>query len=482
MSDAPAARKTDPAWWTAAAGMVWLLAASCGWTLDNPVDPHRCADECPPGQWCYGGSCVPHDGPEPGADHGAPHDKRTKDGPHKGADKTAKQCTGNGQCADTFSCTTDSCDAGKCHNSLQGGWCLIGGACKAQGTRDPQNPYHACRPGISTSAYSEDVVVETFAGSGKYGTSDGKDRQTAQFWDPWGVAVHAPSSGKVTVYVTDNYKDLVRVISGNQVKTISNTGSTGFKNLKGIAVDQKSGKVYVADSEAHSIWLIQGTVVSRFAGSGAGYTSQPTARSKALFKAPKGVAVDSAGRVYVADTGNHRVRRIAGGQVSTIAGSGFPGGNIDGRDALKADLAGPDGIHVNAAGDTIHITDRNRVARIKGGKVTLLAGDSSSGKVNGPALSARFYTLEGVGVGRDGALLLMDRQNHCLRMLHGGQVSLLAGGMRQQGNQPVSPPPATSALTKARFDDPAGLAVDPNNGEIYIADQENYKIRRVRLR
>ena len=203
------------------------------------------------------------------------------------------------------------------------------------------------------------VTVSTLAGS-TYGYTDGTGT-SAQFNNPIGVAV----DGAGNVYVADRYNHRIRKITtSGVVSTLAGSGTSGyadgtgtsaqFSNPTGVAVDG-AGNVYVADQVNHRIRKITTSgVVSTLAGSGtSGYTDGTG--TSAQFNYPTGVAVDGAGNVYVADQGNHRIRKITtSGVVSTLAGSGTSG-YTDGT-GTSAKFSYPTGVAVDGAGN-VYVAD-----------------------------------------------------------------------------------------------------------------------------
>jgi sugar lactone lactonase YvrE len=206
---------------------------------------------------------------------------------------------------------------------------------------------------MAVTSFSQEVT--TFAGSGSYGDTDGTGA-AASFRFPHGVAIDAVGN----VYVADrnNYK-IRKITPMGEVSTLAGSGSLGnadglgtaasFNYPTGIAIDA-TGNLYVADSENHKIRKITPAgVVSTLAGSGLPGNTNGTGTS-ASFKAPLGVTVDAAGNVYVADSQNHKIRKITpAGVVSTFAGSGGAG-STDGAGSV-ASFNLPAGVAVDASGN-----------------------------------------------------------------------------------------------------------------------------------
>ena len=266
-------------------------------------------------------------------------------------------------------------------------------------------------------------VVTTLAGTaGTIGFADGP-AATAKFWSPSGVAVDTAGN----VYVADTNNNRIRKITpAGVVSTLagSSTGASGFTDGTGSAASfnypndvalDTAGNLYVADWSNNAIRKITpGGVVSTVAGGGVwAVGSTNGAAASATFNAPRGVAVDTAGNVYVADTGNHLIRKIAAGQVTTFAGStlsGVFGGFANGTGTASM-FDSPMDVAVDGAGN-VYVSDvNNYLIRFitPNGMVTTLAGTTKTGGFqDGPALSATFGALRGVAVDSAGNVYVSD--------------------------------------------------------------------------
>lgn len=273
-------------------------------------------------------------------------------------------------------------------------------------------------------------TVTTVAGGDQVGYADGPISE-AVFSTPTGVAVAA--SG--TLYVADSaevdpHPMRVRVVTPEgAVTTLAGSWEDGYKDGFGadaqfkvpasVAVDD-AGNVYVADTNNHRIRLVspEGEVTTLAgpltSGYAAGYADGPAAEAK--FNGPRSVALDGAGNVYVADTGNHCVRVISSdGQVSTLAGAKEPS-YADGQGA-EARFSFPAGIAVDGDGN-LYVADtaNHRIRKITpDGAVTTVAGSGEPGGADGPALEAQFRAPEGVAVDPDGNIVVADTGNHRIR-------------------------------------------------------------------
>jgi streptogramin lyase len=239
-------------------------------------------------------------------------------------------------------------------------------------------------------------------------------------------------SSKSNLFFSDYGYHTIRKIalteSGTPVSTYAGTpGSAGFingpsstakfRNPLGIAVGL-DGTVYVADYGNHAIRAISiSGVVSTLAGSGAAGYADGVGTS-AQFRSPYSVAVDSANNIYVAESGNHRIRKISpSGAVSTIAGTGVAG-NADG-DALSATFNAPRGVAVDLSG-YLYISDSgNNLIRVltPAGKVITIAGNNTAGSTDGDALSSSFNRPTGIAVNDNGDIYIADYNNNKVRRI-----------------------------------------------------------------
>ena len=272
---------------------------------------------------------------------------------------------------------------------------------------------------------SPDGVVTTIAGSAGIPGSANGIGSAARFLWPNGVAVEDGG----TVYVADTYNNTIRKItSARSVSTLAGAagvagfadgvgGAARFSQPGAVAVDG-NGVIYVADGGNNSIRRITpGGAVTTVAGwTNAGYADG--VGTNALLNGPAGVAVDGMGNVFVADTGNNTIRKIAtNGVVSTLAGLAGTAGHVDGV-GTNAQFNGPAGVAVDAAGnvfvaDTYNYTIR-RVA--SGGTVTTIAGAPGQyGYRDGAGTNAIFDLASGIAVDGRGNVYVADTYNSVVR-------------------------------------------------------------------
>lgn len=269
--------------------------------------------------------------------------------------------------------------------------------------------------------------------------------------------------------------------------TAGNSGDNGPANQaelnypSGVGTDS-SGNLYIADfsnNQVRKVTLSSGTITA-FAGNGTvGYSGDGGQAVNAKFEYPYDIAVDSSGNVYISDSTGCRVRKVApSGIITTVAGNGNYGYSGDGGSATSAELI-PTGIAVDSAGN-VYIADGNnsRIRKIKvsTGIITTVAGNGTSGDSGdgGSATSAELDTPYGVAVDGSGNIYIADVAANVVRKVTAstGIITRVAGnGVRGYGGD-------SGPATSAELEQPRGLTVD-SSANIYIADSFNNRIRKV---
>jgi hypothetical protein len=284
------------------------------------------------------------------------------------------------------------------------------------------------------------------------------------------------TSGAATLTVTIPYTFGTLAGTAGSSGSLDGTGSAArFDGPQGTAVDS-AGNVYVADTANHTIRKITaGGVVSTLAGLAGNPGSADGTNSGARFNNPYGVAVDSAGTVYVADTDNSTIRKVTpGGVVTTLAGLAGFNGSTDGTNT-GARFFDPCGVAVDGAGNLYVADTYNSTIRkiTPSGIVTTLAGSAgNTGSTNGFGSAARFNNPYGVAVDGAGNVYVADTYNSTIRKITpAGAVSTLAGLAGNFGTTDGAGP-------AARFFFPLGVGVDTATN-VYVADEDSQAIRRV---
>jgi uncharacterized protein (TIGR03437 family) len=326
-------------------------------------------------------------------------------------------------------------------------------------------------------------IIATVAGNGTQGFSgDNGPATSAQLYWPEGVAVDSAGN----LYIADQYNYRIRKVSNGVITTVAGNGTASFSGDNGPATSAQlygshgvavgpDGSVYIADSSNNRIRKVSNGVVTTVAGTGtAGFSGDNGPAISAQLTDPEGVAMDSAGNLYIADTGYSRVRKVTNGVITTVAGGGATLG--DNGPATSAQLYSPKGVAVDSAGN-LYIADtyNQRIRKVSNGVITTVAGTGMHGPSSGdnsPATSASLFSPTGVAVDSAGNVYIADTGNSRIRKVSNGVITTVAGngGYGFNGDN--------SLATSAEVFNPEGIAVD-SAGNLYIADTDNSRVRKV---
>ncbi|MBM3276802.1 MAG: tandem-95 repeat protein [Candidatus Handelsmanbacteria bacterium] len=335
-------------------------------------------------------------------------------------------------------------------------------------------------------------TISTLAGAGTAGaTGDGGDPASALLNFPGGVS--GDTLGVLYIADTGNHKIRRVNAARDSITTLAGTGTAGstgdggaptsaLLNSPGAVFSTLSGVLYIADTGNHKIRRVNAArdFIATIAGTGtAGATGDSGAAASARLNSPGGVVVTSAGVIFVADTGNHKIRRInaARDSITTYAGTGTAGSSGDGGAARSAKLSSPSGLCLDASGN-LYVTDtgNHKIRKITpAGIITTVAGTGSPGFSGDGDLptNAQLSFPKAVAIDSSGALYISDYFNHRLRRANpGGNITTLAG----DGSFGFAGSSGAASLARLAF--PSGLFLD-RSGVLYLADSGNHRLRRL---
>ena len=336
------------------------------------------------------------------------------------------------------------------------------------------------------------ATITTVAGNGTFGFSgDGGAATHASLKAPVGVAVDAAGNVSIVDYANQRIRrvdpatGLITTVAGNGSLGFSGDGgpatSASLANPAGVAVDANDN-LFIADSANHRIRKVDpaGTITT-VAGKGSwGFSGDGGPATSARLSTPSGVGVDAAGNLFIADFGNQRIRKVdPSGIITTVAGNGTRGFSGDGGPATSASLALPHGVAVDAAGN-LFIADQGnqRIRKVDpAGIITTVAGNGTRGFSGdgGPATSASLAIPRRVAVDAAGNLFIADQVNQRIRKVDAAGIITTVAGNGTRGFSGDG-----GSATSASLANPMGVAVDASDN-LYIADSGNSRIRRVGL-
>jgi sugar lactone lactonase YvrE len=362
-----------------------------------------------------------------------------------------------------------------------------------------------------------DVTVSTLSGASRDGfnpESQCVSAEEAKFRRPRRLAL-GPDG---LLYVTDQQNHAIRTINPatGEVCLVAGTGKSGYNDTgnargfeptfsfpNGVAVDT-AGRIYVSENGNNVIRRITrgtsgATAVTTFAGASSevtnrdrqdrlnstrvgiqGFRNGPALEAR--FRLPDDMTIAPDGTIYVADANNHSIRRIRqdGGQtvVETIAGNGVPGfaDGISGNARFNV----PTAVALSLDGAALLVADTNndrvRSIDLATGRVRTIAGKGQGGGADGPVGEAEFSQPIGLAVDSDGSVYVSEVSGDRVRRIDtSGNVTTLAGDNNTNKFR-------DGAGLRATFDSPRGIAIDRQRGILYVADTENFRVRKIQLR
>jgi uncharacterized protein (TIGR03437 family) len=327
----------------------------------------------------------------------------------------------------------------------------------------------------------------TAAGNGEDGFSgDGGLATVARLKSVQDVAV----DGARNIFIADRW----RIRKVDWFGVISTVAGDGYLNAigdggpakdavlfrpSGVAIDP-AGNVYIADTGTERVRkLTPGGIIMTAAGTGSpGYDAQQSSAGLAQLNSPSGIAADAWGNVLVADTGNHTIRRISpDGRIYAVVGTGKPALAADGVFPGLAPLSGPRGVCADSAGLVYAVDSLNhRVMRVPpAAAISMAAGNGSPGASgdDGPAAFAQLNLPGACATDSAGNLYIADTESHRIRKVSAGGIISTVAGSGLEGSSGDGGP-----ATEARLRAPRGVAINAG-GELFISDTGNHRIRKV---
>src|SRR5438132_897503 len=340
--------------------------------------------------------------------------------------------------------------------------------------------------------------LTTVAGNGTEGFSgDGGPATSAALSGPHGLFV----DGFGNIFIADTYNDRIRkvVAATGNIQTVAGNGTLGFSGDGGPAISaalsdpegvflDRSGNLFIADTGNSRIRKVVAATgnIQTVAGTGTfGFSGDGGPAISAALNVPDGVYVDRSGNLFISDTFNNRIREVVAttGNIQTVAGNGTQGFSGDGGPATSASLYFPEGVFVDSSGNIFtadHLNGRIREVDVATGTIQTVAGNGTFGFSGdgGPATNAELAQPTGVYVDSSGNMFIVDTFNSRIREVDAATGIIQTVAGNGTFGFSGDGGPATSAELDLRVGFSNGITGD-RQGNLLIAEESNSRIRRI---
>ncbi len=345
------------------------------------------------------------------------------------------------------------------------------------------------------AARAETLSIDSVAGTGApENNGDAGPAQTINVGDPFGVEIGPDGA----LYVTEvrNHRVMRIDIATGELTTVAGCGRRGYSGDGGPAVGAElnepyevrfdgDGNMLFVEMQNHIVRRVDGKtkIISTVAGTGQeGFSGDDGPATKAQLNQPHSIALDGSGAIYIADIGNHRIRRIdpATGIIQSIAGSSQRRLPAAGQAARGNPMLGPRALCIHDNTLWIALREGHSIWRmdLADGILHHVAGTGKAGFTGdgGLAVDATFNGPKGIALGPNGILAVADTENHAIRTInvYSGTITTIAG----DGPQSVGGTGDGGAALQAKLNRPHGVCVGPD-GAVYIGDTLNHRVRRI---
>jgi streptogramin lyase len=349
---------------------------------------------------------------------------------------------------------------------------------------------------ICTFAVAGERIVDTIAGTGKAeNNGDSGPAATINIGEPFGVEIGPDEA----LYITEVRNHRVRRLdlATRELTTVAGCGRRGYSGDGSPAVDaelnqpyevrfDRQGNMYFVEMQNHLVRRVDVKTkkISTVAGNGRqGFSGDGGPAVEAMFSVPHSIAIDHDGTIYIADIGNHRIRRVdpKTGIVESIAGASQRTPPRDGQVARGNPILGPRALFVDGDSLWIALREGHSIWRLDrtSGILRHVAGTGQAGYTGdgGPAASGTFNGPKGIAVASNRYVLVTDSGNNVIRRidLRTGVIATIAGDSSRGQSQAD----ADAAVMNMSLNQPHGVCVAPD-GALYIGDTLNHRVLRVR--